>query len=241
MINQDLKQFVFIDIEVVPQYPDFKTLNTANPKMGELWFKKAKKYYDQPEFIYEDSDVSHDKIYHAKASFYPEFSKIVAIGLGMFIPNSKDDSNLKKYIKVFSNDNELTLLLEFKEACEKIKDKSIFGFNCISFDNPFICKRFIYNGYNIPEFFNHTNLKPWEKEAKVFDLMKVIQLGSYEAISIDLLCETCGIPSPKKKMDGSQVLEYYYGVENGMKDIIEYNHDDISSMMDMAMYLKNLK
>ncbi len=42
-------------------------------------------------------------------------------------------------------------------------------------------------------------------------------------------------------MNGSEVMEYYYEVEDGLKDIIEYNHDDISSMMDLAVYLKNLK
>ena len=84
-------------------------------------------------------------------------------------------------------------------------------------------------------------IKPWEKEEKVFDLMKNIQFDSYENISLDLLCQTCQIKSPKQKMNGSDVMTYYYEVVNGIKDIVEYNYNDINSMMDLALYLSSLK
>ena len=142
MITKDLKNFVFLDIEVVPLYVDFDTFFTKDPKMSELWLKKADKFYQLPE--YKNIPDIDNIIYKDKASFYPEFSKIVAVGLGKFI---QKESKLVKHIKVISDQLETNILNQLKESCDKLDKSILFGYNIISFDNPFICKRYIYNGY----------------------------------------------------------------------------------------------
>jgi 3'-5' exonuclease len=234
LILQNLKNYIFLDIETISQYKTFDELYKAKPKMAELWLKKSAKFYNEPQ--YKDILDIDNKIYFDKASLYPEFSKIIALGVGVFL----NDEN-KKYIKILSNIDETIILKEFNEVLVKINadnKKEIFGHNVISYDIPFMIKRFIYNGFKIPNTLDNVGKKPWE--INVYDTLKVTQFGSYEMLSMDLLCEACGVTSPKENMDGSKVNDTFYNEENGLIKIVDYNYKDVNSLMDLAVYFKGL-
>jgi DNA polymerase elongation subunit (family B) len=239
VLKNQLTQYLFIDIETVSNYRTFDAFYEANPRLAELWLKKSKKFYELPE--YKDIHDVDNAIYFDKASIYPEFGRIVAITLGFF------DVEMKKRLKVISSDNELEILTELvatlKSIEEKVKGKAniLFGHNISSFDVPYIAKRFVFNGYTIPNLFNFSGKKPWEMESSIFDTMTTFKFGSFEIISFDLLCAMMNVESPKKVMDGSEVNTFYYTSEDGLNLISEYNKSDVSALMDVSIKLSELR
>ncbi len=244
-MNKNLEKYIFTDIEVVSQYKSFDELYEVNPNLANLWLKKASKFNDLSEYkdITLDSDRTN-KIYQEKAGLYPEFGKIVAIGVGMFIidKSAEVEGTYKKYIKVFSSDNEVEILKNLNTTLNKLdKNKILYSFNGNSFDFPYITKRFIYTGYEISKFLDFGNAKPWEKDGRSFDLMNAIKFGNNENISMDLLCTVCGIKSPKLNMEGYMVSNVYHNETDGLTKIKDYNFADIEAMMDMSVYFDKLK
>jgi hypothetical protein len=234
LLTKKITDYLFIDIETASQYKTFDELVEKNSRLADLWLKKSNKFYKELEK--EDIIDIDNKIYFDKAPLYPEFSKIISIGLGCFI--EKGD-NIEEYIKVLSNDNEITLLLELKNTMNKLKDKTLFGHNIVSFDLPFICKRFVYNGYIPIDSFNFVNKKPWEID--VVDTMNLFKFGgSYEVISMDLLSASLNVESPKNDMDGTMVNKVYH-IDNNLNRITDYSKADIKAMMDSALFISNLK
>lgn len=239
ILKNQLTQYLFIDIETVSNYKDFDTFYETDPRLAELWLKKSKKFYELPE--YKDISDVDNVIYFDKASIYPEFGRIIAITLGFF------DAEMNKRLKVITSDNELEILSELvkvlKSIEEKVKGKAniLFGHNISSFDIPYIAKRFVFNGYIIPNLFNFAGKKPWQLEESIFDTMTTFKFGSFEIISFDLLCATMNVESPKKVMDGSEVNNYYYNNEDGLKLISDYNKSDVNALMDVAIKLNKLE
>lgn len=236
MINKEkLTNYLFLDIETVPQYKNHDTFYRQNPSLEALWYKKVSK-----TSLEEINKEGLDKVYLTKTSMHSEFSKIVSVGLGYFF--KKEGGQLEKRIKMISSNDEVEILNNLKELFLKdsIKTKILFTHNGNSFDLPTLCKRYVYNGYKVPRFIDFTSLKPWEMGDRSFDTIKVLQFGEYNYISFDLLCNVCNVQSPKTDMDGSMVADTYYNVENGLEKIEKYCSNDINSMMDLAVYLSEL-
>jgi hypothetical protein len=234
ILKNNLTQYLFIDIETVSNYKDFDTFYETDPRLAELWLKKSKKFYELPE--YKDAVDADDKVYFDKSSIYPEFGRIIAITLGFF------DAEMNKRLKVITSDNELEIITEFKSLIDNktFANKILFGHNIGSFDVPYIAKKFIFNGFNIPKKINTVGLKPWELGAVLFDTMETFKLGSYEVMSFDLLTAMLGVESPKQGIDGSQVNKVYYNEPNGIERILEYNKNDVNALMEVAIKLDGL-
>ena len=108
--NLNIEKVLFLDIETVPQFESYGSLNSADK---ELWDNKAlhlkKTDFDTAESLYP------------RAGIYAEFGKIVCISVGWFvIENSK--RNLK--VKSFYSDDETNLLLKFSELLKNQFNKS---------------------------------------------------------------------------------------------------------------------
>src|SRR4029453_2749559 len=101
-----VNNILFLDIERVPQYPDYNSL----PKdWKELWDTKAislLKYYEEE---------TKETIYH-RAGIYAEFGKIICISCGFIQGNGIEK---KIIIKSFCGENESVLLVEFCDMINK--------------------------------------------------------------------------------------------------------------------------
>jgi DNA polymerase elongation subunit (family B) len=248
LLTKKITDYLFIDIETASQYKTFDELVEKNPRLTDLWLKKSAKFREdknyQTDLFYrpdsERTDLSNT-IYFDKSSIYPEFGKIICITIGYF--NSLEDGTLEKKIKVFSNENELELLKEFnKSITHKIfENKILFGHNISNFDIPYIAKKYVFNGYNIPKKLNTVGLKPWQTDDIMFDTMNIFKLGSFEILSFDLLTSCLGVDSPKTIIDGSKVNEYYWYKKDGLNIIKDYNYSDVNALMDCAIVMSELK
>lgn len=218
MLGTNFHNILFLDIETVPQYPDY---NTAPETWRELWDKKSEKL--------KDSEADNSESLYPRAGIYSEFGKIICISVA-FIKNEK--LLVKSF---FSEDNEKLLLSEFAEMVNnfqsKNRDLQLCAHNGKEFDFPYISRRMLVNRIALPEIFNTSGKKPWE--IKNLDTMEMWKFGDYKNYtSLNLLSYIFNIPSPKDDIDGSMVYETFY-VKKGLERIVRYCEKDVITVAQL--------
>ena len=195
-----MQNIFFLDSETVPQ------LNPAT--IEELPPLMAQRYRQEIAEITAKLPESNwrQKFYQEKASICAEFGKICSISAGVLIGD-------KFYLKTVTGDDEVTLLLALTEILEqgKVKCNFLVGHNIIDYDIPFLMRRYIVHKLPIPRLINMMLVKKsWEHP--VACTMKMWAGGQYNyRVSLDLLCETLGISTPKTDITGADVCDLYYG------------------------------
>ena len=103
-----------------------------------------------------------------------------------------------------------------------------------------LAKRMIINGIAPSVMLPSYDTKPWE--IKAIDTKDVWQYGAYSAIgSLDLLCTSLGVPSPKEgEITGDKVHTSYWN-DGKLKEITEYCERDVRVLIDIIIKLKELE
>ncbi len=220
MIN-NLSNILFIDIETVSLTDSFSSLSD---RLQLHWEKKASRFK-------EEESLEHS--YFDKAAIYAEFGKVLCIGVGGFYDNGQ-----KLKVKTLYNENERELLLEFKNLLQNHPaDKNLIlcAHNGKEFDFPYLCRRMLINGIELPQTLNISGKKPWE--INHIDTLEMWKFGDYKNFtSLDLLAAVFDIPGSKSKMDGSEVnTEFYY--KNGLQNILEYCKEDVVVLAQLFLKL----
>lgn len=227
MLN-DIKpeDLLFLDIETVPQFATYTDLPEIHRK---LWDKKS-------STLVKESETPED-IYN-RAGIYAEFGKIVCISVG-FVVNKEGERHLR--VKSFYSDDENVLLTEFAQLLnrfEKRQNANLCAHNGKEFDFPYIARRMLINGIDIPEILNVAGKKPWE--VKFLDTMELWKFGDNKHYtSLNLLTFVFGIPSPKDDIDGSQVAECYY-IQKDLTRIANYCEKDVLAVVQLLLKYKGL-
>lgn len=220
--NEDI---LFLDIETVPLYPSYDQVPEA---LKVLWDKKALKVGDE----HQDADAIYQR-----AGIYAEFGKIICISVGLIV-NKAGQSYFR--VKSFANDNEAQLLLQFAEMLDKFSIKpssNLCAHNGKEFDFPYIARRMLINGINLPTILDVAGKKPWE--VKFIDTMELWKFGDYKHYtSLNLLTHIFGIPTPKDDIDGSQVASVYYEEKN-LARIVTYCEKDVLAVAQLYLRYKN--
>ncbi len=224
--NVKLEDVLFLDIETVPQQPDY---NTLTPEFQSLWDKKA-------AFICKNEETAADV--YQRAGIYAEFGKIVCISFGMLFQDKTNNCwNIR--LKSFFNDDEFILLKEFTELLQTMaikKEVILCAHNGKEFDFPYIARRILINGLRLPKSLNIAGKKPWE--ICHLDTLELWRFGDYKHYtSLSLLTAVFGIPTPKDDIDGSQVFEVYYK-ENNLKRIVKYCEKDVLAVAQLMLKYK---
>jgi len=143
-------------------------------------------------------------------------------------------------LKSFAGDDEYDLLNGFATLLQKKfsgRDMSLCAHNGKEFDFPFIARRMIVNGINIPEKLNLFGKKPWE--VAHLDTLELWKFGDYKHYtSLHLLTHILGIPSPKGDIDGSKVAEVYYK-EKDLERIVKYCERDVWAVAQIMLKFQN--
>jgi len=215
--NLKLDNVLFLDIETVPQFPDF---NDLDDKFKYLWEKKAE------QLKRNKPDTTADNLY-SSAGIYAEFGKIVCISCGF--------TNGKEFrIKSFYGEDEKILLEEFADLLDKHynnKYNLLCAHNGKEFDFPYIARRLLVNGIKIPDIINLAGKKPWE--VRHLDTMELWKFGDYKHYtSLELLAALFNIPTPKDDIDGSMVGHVYW-VEKDLDRIVTYCQKDVVTIAQL--------
>jgi predicted PolB exonuclease-like 3'-5' exonuclease len=219
-----------IDIETVPCVKSWNTLPEA---MQLHWLKKMEHLVLSDE---EKQDAAF--CFENRAGIYAEFGKVICIGLGLFTSNEKKPSKIR--LKALYNHDEKALLAEFSntlKAFQKINKDLVFcGHNIKEFDIPYLCRRFIIQGLQMPEMMQFGGLKPWQVPLE--DTLHLWRFGDYKHYtSLDLLASALDVPSSKTEMDGSEVAERYWK-EDQIKEIADYCLQDVYTTSLVYLKLK---
>lgn len=205
---------LFIDIETVPFYPDY---STVPENWKQLWNKKA-------ETLKRTETETAESLY-GRAGIYAEFGKIICISVG-FLAWTDGVQHLR--MKSFASDDEKLLLTDFSNLLRKHYSRPehrLCGHNIKEFDIPFMARRMIINGVQLPPMLDIAGKKPWE--IPHLDTMELWKFGDYKSYtSLVLLATSLGIPTPKDDIDGSQVAHVYY-VEKNLPRIVTYCQKDV--------------
>ena len=219
----NLNNILFLDIETVPEYHNYRGLDNETQ---QLWEQKTQ-YQRKDEVSAED--------FYERAGIWAEFGKIITISVGYFV-NKADIRNFrvtsfwgdeKKILNDFSN-----LLNTHFNGTQHV----LCGHNAKEFDIPFIARRMIINGIALPNKLNLFGKKPWE--VPHLDTLELWKFGDYKHFtSLKLLTKVLGIPSPKDDIDGSEVAHVFY-VENDIDRIIIYCEKDVIAVAQIFLRLR---
>ena len=220
-----LEKILFLDIETVPLVYNFENLD-----------EKTKILFETKTRFLQKDEATVDKIYDDRAGIYAEFGKIVCISVG-FVNDTTTGRQIR--LKSFYHDDEETLLRQFKGLLEEYAHTQasfLCGHNAKEFDFPFICRRMLINGLDLPETLNIAGKKPWE--ISHLDTMELWKFGDYKAYtSLALLCHVFKIPTPKDDISGADVARVYYE-ENDLKRIKVYCEKDVVALIQLFLRMR---
>ena len=224
--NISVENVMFMDIETVPQT---SSMNTLDPVMQSLWDKKSK--------LFRDPGQSAEEVY-GRAGIYAEFGRIICISVGFI--KEKDPFGFR--LKSFFSEDEKSLLSEFSGMISKFskskRDAVLCAHNGREFDFPYIARRMIVNGLQIPGLLDNAGKKPWD--IKLLDTRDLWKFGDYKTFtSLELLTSILGIPSPKEDIDGSMVAKIYYD-EKDLQRIVRYCERDVLAVARILLRFMNL-
>lgn len=222
LYNLNLEDVLFLDIETVPQYPDYHELPE---EFRKLWDKKSDSFRgdEKPEDVY------------ARAGIYAEFGRIICISAGVI--TQKRGERVYR-VKSFHDESERKLLSSFNDMLDRFMNspgRCLCAHNGQEFDYPFIARRTLINGMRLPNILNMAGLKPWEMKEKLLDTLQLWKFGDYKNYtSLNLLCAVFNIPTPKDDIDGSQVARVYYE-EGDLDRIVRYCEKDTLAVANLLL------
>ncbi len=220
-----LENILFLDIETAPVVQDYHDLPE---RLQHLWDKKAKRYMrDDPEKVSE-------ALFFEKAGIHAEFGRVVCISCGYLKFDEEKVPQMK--MKSFYGEDEGEILSTFGQALNMFTKKSgrnICAHNGKEFDFPFLGRRYVIHGLEIPRILKVYGKKPWE--VSFIDTMELWKFGDYKAYtSLDLLSAILGISSPKDDIDGSQVGKVYWH-EKDHERIKTYCEKDVKTTAQVVL------
>ncbi|WP_299761972.1 3'-5' exonuclease [uncultured Dokdonia sp.] len=219
-----LENILFLDIETVPQAISFDTLDNTTKTL----------YADKTKYLRKDEYTP--EAYYERAGIWAEFGKIVCISVGYF----KTTGDTRTFRTTSFYGEERTLLMEFKNLLETHFNRSnhiLCAHNGKEFDFPYIARRMIILGIELPYKLNLFGKKPWE--VPHLDTLDLWKFGDYKHYtSLKLLTHILGIPSPKDDIDGSEVRNVYYE-EGDIDRIIIYCEKDTVAVAQILLKLRN--
>ncbi len=222
----DLTKILILDIETVPQYASY---NELPERWKELWIKKS-------AILKKEENQTPEDIYN-RAGIYAEFGKIVCISCGFFSSSGRE---YQFRVKSFYSHNEAELLTSFCNMIERhFSDagNSLCAHNGKEFDYPYIARRCLINGIEIPHILNTAGKKPWE--VNLLDSMELWKFGDYKSFtSLDLLAACFDVPTPKDDIDGSMVWQVYW-LDKDLERIKTYCQKDVVTVANVLLKFRN--
>ena len=220
----NLNDILFLDIETVPLHEQYSELS-AETQM--LWEEKTR-YQRKEEFSAEE--------FYDRAGIWAEFGKIVCISVGYF-----SFRHQQRTFRVTSfTGEEKNLLEDFSRLVNEHfsrPNKLFCAHNGKEFDFPYISRRMIINGIEIPQKLQLFGKKPWE--IPHLDTMEMWKFGDYKHYtSLKLLAHSLGIPSPKDDIDGSEVRNVFYN-EGDIDRIATYCEKDTITVAQILLRFRN--
>jgi len=222
----NIEKILFLDIETVPQVYEFSDLDD----------KTAQLYLHKNKYIQERDGLTNEAVYE-RAGVFAEFGKIVCISCGI-VQDKPSGKEIR--MKSFAGDDEKELLVDFAEMLNQHYNSPfhiLCGHNAKEFDFPFIARRMLIHGINLPAALDIAGKKPWE--INHLDTMELWKFGDYKHYtSMSLLCHIFNVPTPKDDISGADVARVYYE-EGNLERIVTYCQKDVIALIQLFLRFRN--
>ncbi|QKZ11282.1 ribonuclease H-like domain-containing protein [Spirosoma sp. KUDC1026] len=218
-----LKNFLFIDLKTVAGEA---SLLSADPRLQRQWEEKIRHFRNE-------DDLSAAAWYDRRASYYAEFGKIIAVGIGGLYFTDDDQPRLK--VKVLANDDEKALLDELLVILNRYPagELTLCAHNGKEFDFPYLCRRLMANGLPLPHALQISGKKPWEITHQ--DTLERWQFGDKRHfVPLDLLAAVLDVPTRPLEWQGDRTSEVYYR-EHDWPRIEQYTQDSVVMLVQVYM------
>jgi len=191
---------LFIDIETVTADENY---NELPPIIQQAWDRKA-------EFFREADSKTAVELFSEKAALYAEFGQIISIAIGYFHALGGDQNELR--IKCITYPDEAAVLNEFSETVHRFDQNQLrlCAHNGRDFDYPYLCRRMLIHGMELPQSLQLMNKKAWE--VPHLDTMEMWKFGEYKKfVPLDLLAALFSVEVDSDKLlDAPQIQQAYY-------------------------------
>lgn len=232
----NIEKLLFFDVETVSQYKDLDELPKDQLKLWNSYYDNFKeRVTDKSKLPIPESNLTKKEVYRQTAALFPEFGKVVCVSLGFVMKGGKT-----KFESFYGKD-EVEILKKVRDIFNKVDtmDFQLCGQNIKNFDIPFLAKRYLINGLKTPTIFPNHGTKPWEM--KVLDTKEIWSFGGkYGLSSLDLICMSLNIDSPKNgDVKGDNVGTNFW-IDNH-EEIKDYCEKDVKVLIDIITKFNSLK
>ncbi len=222
-----LPNILFLDIETVSGQESYTDLSK---RMSQAWDHKSRLI---------DATRDPAQLYFERAGIYAEFGKVIAIGAGFFFTDHHS-KELKFRVKCITGSDEKEVLTEFIELItQKFGNRKLLfcAHNGKEFDYPYLCRRILLNGLDLPKPLLLSGKKSWQVDH--LDTLELWKFGDHKHYSsLELLCCIFDIPGSKEDMNGSQVNFIYYH-DQDLPRIARYCTEDVLATAQLYLKLHN--
>ena len=216
---------LFFNVKAVLIHPTLNELKIYNKPLYERWKYLSKSKYnveiDGSNFDEGGLPTKQEEVYEENASYYPEFTKIVAITYCKLHP--ENGVPVREFKKIGNLDEALVIATFMDELNQISSDGSkstpqvfpiLCGFNIISYDIPLLIKRFIINRSKLdkktlPYILKRAlNIKPWE--SGVIDGINVWKFNGNDNLPLMLIADFMGLKKTVDLLPLPELSKYYH-------------------------------
>ena len=222
-----LDQLFVIDIETVPCVDCHDSLDEM---LRQLWEHKSESLRRQQGYTgrAQAAEPMPDHLsaasLFAQAGIYAEFGKVVCVSVGCFVFD-KEEELWRFRVKSFADHDEKKLLRDLSGLLAHKPKFILCAHNGKEFDFPYLGRRILINGLQLPPQLDLAGKKPWE--VVHYDTMELWKFGDHKSYtSLNLLAALFGIPTPKDDITGADVARVYWE-DNDLARIAHYCQKDI--------------
>lgn len=213
-----MKGILFFDLEWVPITKTFSDLYSLNPDKAKTWSNRCDRWRSQGKF----PDMTDDEIWLDSAGLNPEFIKIVVASFGFEQP----DGTFK--VHTIAKHDEEELLRECQTILNNSTSYRLCGHAIKRYDMPYLAKRMLINGINLPYQLNNYGKKPWDLTAIDTAEMWGCGVMAESYTPLDTICGALDIPTSKSDIAGKDVQKVYYDEgDEGLQRIATYCGKDV--------------
>lgn len=167
-----------IDIETVPQ-----------PGIMQTWF---------PEWACRKMPDATDEELERSASLHGEFGMVCAIGVA-------DPGCAPMHTLARSLEEEPQALQDLANLLGA--NEALVGHNVKNFDIPFLAKRYLFHGMEVPQALKSAGKKPWDLPH--VDTMELMRFAGDCSMSLRSACFLLGLGDPKADCNGGEVYDLF--------------------------------
>lgn len=214
-----MKKLLFFDIET-HRVNEYDELNQRRKKafQDHLW--------NRSEY------PTVEECYREKSALFPEFSHVICVSFGY---EARDDEF--KVQSIYGMD-EIKILNDLSKVFDAFERQgyALCGHFINGFDKPYLIKRYIINGMQVPKMLSKSiGAKPWEIED--VDTVNLWKFGSYSGTSLEVIASSLDIECKSTILSGNNM--FTYKIEDiDFNELREYCEEDVISNYRIYKHIK---